>query len=86
MTDNHRDGNALAGPLSDVFAVEVTTAVVQCAECGRRDVVANLMAYAGELGAVLRCPSCEAVVLRYAATPHGQWLDLRGSARLQFPA
>ena len=86
MTDNHRDGNALAGPLADIFAVDITTAIAQCAECGRRGVVAELMAYGGAVGAVLRCPSCEAVVVRYATTPHGQWLDLRGSIQLQFPA
>ena len=29
------DGNALAGPLHDVFCVEVTTAIGRCTNCGR---------------------------------------------------
>jgi hypothetical protein len=29
------DGNALAGPLQDVFRVDVTTAVGRCTACGR---------------------------------------------------
>ena len=33
--DGPYDGNALAGPLSEVFAVEVTAAVAQCRGCGR---------------------------------------------------
>jgi hypothetical protein len=29
------DGNALAGPLHEVFRVDVTIAVGRCRECGR---------------------------------------------------
>jgi hypothetical protein len=29
------DGNALAGPLQDLFRVEVTTAIGRCTNCGR---------------------------------------------------
>ena len=35
------DGNTLAGPLADVFAVEVTTAVSSCRGCGQSTVVAD---------------------------------------------
>ena len=36
------DGNALAGPLSEVFAVEVTTAVGRCRGCGTSSQLATL--------------------------------------------
>ena len=34
MTTEHLDGNALAGPLGEIFAVDVTAAVGRCASCG----------------------------------------------------
>lgn len=80
------DGNALAGPLGELFAVEITAAVTTCAGCGRRDAVGSLHVYGGDLGVVARCVACDAVVLRYAHTPAGSWLDLRGTVSLHVPA
>jgi hypothetical protein len=42
--------------------------------------MAELRLYAIELGAILRCPSCDEAVVRIARTPRGLWLDLRGAA------
>ena len=39
----------------------------------------ELRLYAIELGAILRCPSCDEVVVRIGRTPRGLWLDLRGA-------
>jgi Family of unknown function (DUF6510) len=78
----YQDGNALAGPLGEVFAIDITAAVTTCAGCGRRDRAAELHVYGGELGLVARCPGCDGVVLRYAHTPSGGWLDLRGAVSL----
>lgn len=83
MTDRHRDGNAVAGPLAELFGGDVTAALAGCVGCGRTDVIANLHAYDAGPGTVLRCSSCGAVVLRYAVTPHGTWLDARGAAVLR---
>jgi hypothetical protein len=84
MTHEHQDGNALAGPLADVFAVELSTSIATCAGCRRTDRVATLHLYGGGPGLVARCPGCDAVLLRYVETPHGRWLDLRGTAALRF--
>jgi Family of unknown function (DUF6510) len=81
---NYEDGNVLAGPLSDVFAVDITAAMTICAGCGRHDHVAGLRVYGGEPGLVARCAGCDAVVLRYAHTPRGRWLDLRGAVSLHW--
>ena len=35
------DGNVLAGPLSEVFAADVTSAIARCRGCGRSSVVAD---------------------------------------------
>ena len=74
------DGNAVGGLLREVFAFEATTARTTCAGCSKVAPMAELRLYAVELGAVLRCPSCDEVVLRITRTPRGVWLDLRGAA------
>jgi hypothetical protein len=79
------DGNALAGPLSDIFAVDVTAAVGQCARCGRSGSVASLRLYGVAQGRVARCPGCDAVLLRLVQGRDAVWLDLRGMVFLQIP-
>ena len=79
------DGNALAGPLSEVFAVEVTSAVARCDGCGRTSAVGSLAVYGPDPGMVARCPGCSDVLLRIVHTPEGVWLDLRGMTSLRIP-
>jgi hypothetical protein len=79
------DGNALAGPLREIFAVEVTTARSRCPACGRRDEVAALRVYTRAPGLVARCPGCDAVLLRLVRGPDRAWLDLRAVLCLDLP-
>jgi hypothetical protein len=79
------DGNAMAGPLREIFAVDVTAATARCAGCRRAGAVAELRVYAHAPGLVARCPACEAVVLRVVRGPDKAWLDLRGSLCLELP-
>lgn len=72
----HLDGNAAAGLLREVFAVEMTTASCTCLDCGRVSAVGGLHLYGGALGCVLRCPSCEALVLRVTSGPTGHFIEL----------
>ena len=76
------DGNAAAGLLSEIFAGDVTAARATCVGCGETDNVGALLLYAHEMGAVLRCPGCECVVLRVARTPTQLWLDATGSSAI----
>ena len=73
------DGNAAAGILSEVFVPEVTTARATCANCGTIRALGTLLVYAHGMGTVMRCPSCDAVVLRVAHTPTRLWLDPTGA-------
>jgi hypothetical protein len=82
---DHLDGNALAGPLREVFAVDVTSARTQCVGCGQRASVGELETYLGGPGVVARCPDCHAAVLRYARTPTTAYLDLRGTLTMRIP-
>lgn len=72
------DGNAAAGVLREIFAVEMTTALGTCGNCGRTGHVGELMLYGGELGMILRCPGCDHLLICITQTPEGYWLDLRG--------
>ena len=77
------DGNALAGPLSEIFRVDVTAAIGQCAHCGHSGPVAETVVYVNAPGTVARCPECAEVVLRLVTGSGRAWLDLRGMICLQ---
>ena len=86
MTDRHQDGNALAGPLAEIFAVDVTAALGRCASCGLNGPLASLLVHGQAPGPlVARCPGCEAVVLRLVRCPEEAWLDLSGTRLLRIP-
>jgi ribosomal protein S27E len=80
------DGNALAGPLQDLFRVEVTTAIGRCTNCGREGPMAEARVFDHAPGVVARCPTCGQVLLRLVQGPGRAWLDLRGLTWLQLPA
>jgi ribosomal protein S27E len=80
------DGNALAGPLHDVFRVEVTTAVGRCGSCGRTISMAEVRVFDHAPGVVARCPACDQVLLRLVRGPGRAWLDMGGLTYLQLPA
>ena len=82
---NELDGNALAGDLREIFAVDVTAARFTCAGCGHADAVATLRLWGPEPGRVARCPHCADVVLRLVHAPDRVFLDLRGTVRLELP-
>ncbi|SDO85993.1 DUF6510 family protein [Actinacidiphila guanduensis] len=79
------DGNALAGVLAELFAVDVTTATSRCAHCGSSGHLAALRVYGRAPGLVARCPHCSEVVLRLVRTPQDMWLDMRGCTALAVP-
>jgi len=83
--DRALDGSAAGGPLSEVFAFDVTIARTVCATCHDNRAVAELRAYLRAPGIVLRCASCGAVQLRHVQSTAGGWLDLRGVEVLQIP-
>jgi len=76
------DGNAAGGLLREVFAFDATAALITCAGCAGTMPMGELRLYAIEMGAILRCPSCDAAVIRVGRTPRGLWLDLRRAATL----
>ena len=85
ISDSRLDGNAAAGLFSEVFTRDVTTARATCAGCGRIASIGALHMYAQEMGAILRCPGCQGVVMRMARTATHMWIDASGSRSIVMP-
>ncbi|HET9011926.1 MAG TPA: DUF6510 family protein [Gemmatimonadaceae bacterium] len=77
------DGNAAAGPLSEAFAAEMTTAIGTCAGCGARAALGTTHVYTGGPGTVLRCSSCESVLIRFARIRGTLNVEMRGVRRVE---
>ena len=75
---DYLDGNAAAGDLSKIFAVDVTAAQGQCANCGAIRRFAEAHLYMQAPGVVARCAVCEHVLLRFVKARQRAFLDLRG--------
>jgi hypothetical protein len=72
------DGNAAAGMLSEVFALEVTGARGRCASCGNVSALGDAHAYLHAPGAVIRCHTCESVLLVLVRGNGRYWLGMAG--------
>ena len=76
------DGNAAAGRLGQLFAFDVTVALITCGGCGKDGPLAELRLYGPGAGLVLRCPECDAVLIRMLETERWTSFDLSGAARI----
>ena len=81
------DGNAAAGSLGEVFPFEMTMAEVVCDHCASENFVGALMVYQPPmtLGTVVRCPSCDNVLMRLVHNSGNYWLEMRGARHLRIP-
>ncbi len=84
-SDLWSDGNALAGPVGNLFRVDVTTAIGRCTACGRTAPMAEVRVFDHAPGVIARCPACDQVLLRLVRDRGRAWLDLRGLTYLQLP-
>ena len=78
MDDLHTDGNAIAGLLSQLLAVDATSVDRRCQSCGDQRPIADHRAYHGA-GVVLRCPSCSDVALVIGISASDVTVQLRGT-------
>jgi Family of unknown function (DUF6510) len=76
------DGNAVAGLLREVFAVDITTATGTCDNCGATEPVGAVHVFRGA-GIVLRCPHCENALVKIVRDDTRVWIDLRGVRTLE---
>jgi Family of unknown function (DUF6510) len=80
------DGNAIAGLLVDVFGRELTTATGVCASCGARGQVAECLVWLRGPGTVVRCRSCNGVLMVLVTIRETTCVDLRGLDALEAAA
>ena len=76
------DGNAVAGLLQEVFAVEMTTAVGTCATCGASEAVGAAHVYRGA-GVVMRCPHCDNTLMKIVKDDARLWIAFPGVRTLE---
>jgi Family of unknown function (DUF6510) len=79
------DGNAIAGLMLDVFGVEMTTAKGTCANCASIAMMAERVVYLPAPGAVVRCRTCDAVMMVIVERRGTYIVDMRGVALLEHP-
>jgi hypothetical protein len=77
------DGNAIAGLLYDVYGEEMTGATTICAHCGAARPAAELRVYLQAPGVVVRCPSCESLLLVLVTVRGVTCVDARGLEALE---
>lgn len=79
----HLDGNVLAGPLSELFRDDMTTATGRCAACGDVSVLAEALVYDAAPGWCARCHACGEVLFTLVRAGGRLRLDLRGVTALE---
>jgi hypothetical protein len=80
------DGNAVAGTLSAAFGAEMTLVVSTCGGCGARGPLAETAVYLHAPGMVVRCRSCDSVLVVVVERDGRYCVDVRGVAELHEPA
>jgi len=76
------DGNAVAGLLQEVFAVEMTTAIATCGACGAADAVGATHVFRGA-GIVMRCPHCDNALVTIVEDGSRMWIGFAGVRTVQ---
>ncbi|HEY9289778.1 MAG TPA: DUF6510 family protein [Microlunatus sp.] len=80
----HVDGNASAGPLSEVFGLDHTAALGRCAGCGQVASLGESPWYASAMGDVLRCADCDNPLLTLVRRSDGLSLSISGLTWIRF--
>ena len=81
--ENKLDGNAAGGILQEIFPFEMTLVQSTCSGCGVINAIGELAVYKHGMGTVIRCPSCDNVLIRVVQAKGRYWLDMRGVRVLQ---
>ena len=76
------DGNAVAGLLQEVFAVEMTTAITTCGSCGAADAIGATHVFRGA-GIVMRCPHCDNALVTIVEDDARVWIGFAGVRTVQ---
>jgi len=83
IDEQRLDGNAAGGVLGQIFAFEMTTAEVICANCDAVGPIGAAIVYATAMGTIIRCPGCNQALMRIAHGSQRYWVDLSGTRLMQ---
>ncbi|WP_461107799.1 DUF6510 family protein [Spirosoma koreense] len=73
------DGNAIAGDLRMWLDFDATILQTTCSHCHKEGLFANLVAYVRGPGIVLRCPSCEGLIVQIVKRPKSVSILVEGN-------
>jgi hypothetical protein len=76
------DGNAIGGLLHEIFGTEMTSTTSVCGSCSATRPVAELTVFLRAPGTVVRCRSCETVLMVFVRIHDRICVDLLGLASL----
>ena len=87
-TQMRLDGNAAAGMLGEVFAHEMTVARARCAGCGAIGELgaAHVYMYPHSPGLVMRCSTCESVLMVVVTGAGRRRMGLQGMTWIETSA
>ena len=84
--EHHLDGNAAGVILGQIFAFEMTTAEVICANCDAVGPIGATLVDATAMGTIVRCPGCGEALIRIAHGPQRYWVEFSGTRLMQLAA
>ncbi len=76
------DGNAIGGLLHEVFGTEMTRTPSVCGNCGDARPVAELVVYLRAPGTIVRCRTCDSVLMAFVTVRDRMCVNLQGLAAL----
>jgi hypothetical protein len=86
MMEKKLDVNTAGGMLQVIFPFDMTLVQAICAGCGATNAMGATAAYMHGMGTVVRCQSCDTVLIRIAQAKGRYFLDLRGIRVLEIGA
>jgi hypothetical protein len=78
MMEMKLESNAAGRMLQVIFPFDMTLVQATCAGCGATNALGAVAAYMHGMGTVLRCQSCDAVLIRMAQIRGHYLLDMQG--------
>jgi uncharacterized protein DUF6510/FAD-dependent oxidoreductase family protein len=86
MMEIKLDGNTAGGVLQVTFPFDMTLVQATCAGCGATNAFGAIAAYMHGMGIVVRCQSCDTVLIRVAQARGRYFLDMPGIRVLEIGA
>ena len=80
------DVNAAGGMLQVTLPFDMTLVEATCAGCGATNAIGGTTAYMHGMGAVVRCQSCDTVLMRIAQVKGRYLMDMPGIRVLEIGA